>query len=270
MSIEDPRYLFEHQYQTDQNLNTRISLHARFSTNPVGWFRWLFEFIQDKAPDQAAILELGGGPGTFWHENQEHIPPDWSIHLSDRSAGMVGAARGRLGPAGLGFTFEQIDAQQIPLPGDTFDLVLANFMLHHVPDRRQAFGEIFRVLRPGGWLVAATIGKNHMRAAHQLAAAVLPEWPQSFGNAKLFSLENGAAQIAEYFPPPVLTRYPDSLEVTEAAPLLAYLLSSVSPAFIAAHQGSIQKLEKLLQRILDEQGRIHIPKDSGVFAVQKA
>ncbi len=55
--------------------------------------------------------------------------------------------------------FKEIDAQSIPFEDETFDAVIANHMLYHVPDRPKAIAEIKRVLKPGGRLIATTIGK---------------------------------------------------------------------------------------------------------------
>ncbi|MBQ9470630.1 MAG: methyltransferase domain-containing protein [Bacteroidales bacterium] len=47
----------------------------------------------------------------------------------------------------------KMDIQQMPLADDTFDVVLCNHVLEHVPDDRQAMRELFRVLRPGGFAI---------------------------------------------------------------------------------------------------------------------
>jgi SAM-dependent methyltransferase len=46
----------------------------------------------------------------------------------------------------------RLDLQAIDLPDEHLDVVLTAHVLEHVPDFRAALGEIFRVLRPGGWL----------------------------------------------------------------------------------------------------------------------
>ena len=46
------------------------------------------------------------------------------------------------------FAYEIIDAQAIPYGTQRFDIVIANHMLYHVPDRAQAIAEMRRVLKP--------------------------------------------------------------------------------------------------------------------------
>ena len=45
----------------------------------------------------------------------------------------------------------KIDVTQIPYPDNTFDVIFCNHVLEHVMDDRKAMGELFRVLKPGGW-----------------------------------------------------------------------------------------------------------------------
>ena len=57
----DQTYLLAQQYNTSSNLNARIQLHERFSTNPLDWHRWVFEQFQ--IPENSRVLELGSGTG---------------------------------------------------------------------------------------------------------------------------------------------------------------------------------------------------------------
>lgn len=45
------------------------------------------------------------------------------------------------------------DVQQIPLPDNTYDVILCNHVLEHVPDDLQALRELYRILKPGGWAI---------------------------------------------------------------------------------------------------------------------
>jgi SAM-dependent methyltransferase len=45
------------------------------------------------------------------------------------------------------------DVQEIPLPSDTYDVILCNHVLEHVPNDIKAMREIHRILKPGGWAI---------------------------------------------------------------------------------------------------------------------
>lgn len=51
---------------------------------------------------------------------------------------------------------QRMDVTAIPCEDATFDVVLCNHVLEHVPDDRRAMREIFRVLKPGGWAILQT------------------------------------------------------------------------------------------------------------------
>ncbi|MEI6580515.1 MAG: class I SAM-dependent methyltransferase, partial [Eubacteriales bacterium] len=61
------------------------------------------------------------------------------------------------------FTFEQIDIQDIPYENNSFDIVIANHMLYHVPNMEKALSEVFRVLKPDGCFYATTLGRNSLK-----------------------------------------------------------------------------------------------------------
>src|SRR5262245_37624761 len=81
-----PEYLRK-QYKDSSNLNARIGLHARFSTNPLGFHRWVFDRLQ--LPMESYVLEVGCGPGALWASNGDRIPVGWDVILTDYSPGMV-------------------------------------------------------------------------------------------------------------------------------------------------------------------------------------
>ena len=264
------------QYRDQANLNARIALHERFSTNRVGLSRWLF--AQMDLPSRARLLELGCGVGLFWTKNLDRLPPDWQVIRSDASPGMVREAARRLGASQHPFTFATLDAQALPFAGGSFDAVIAHFMLYHVPDRRCALAEVVRVLRPDGVLFAATNGPRHMREAKDLAvqAGLLERDAAASGDAAEFSLENGRMQLAPWFADVELRHYPDALVVTEAEPLLAYLLSGWDVQAVldrldpdeANHR--VGTLRMLVEEQLAVSGELHLTKDSGVFIARRS
>ena len=107
------QYLVTEQYKNSGNLDARIAIHRRFSTNSYGWFNWVFDTLAT-LPKQANVLELGTGSGALWVDIADKIPDAWAITLSDLSNGMLDAAWRNLVVTGRNFKFEQIDAQSIP------------------------------------------------------------------------------------------------------------------------------------------------------------
>jgi SAM-dependent methyltransferase len=118
-------------------------------------------------------------------------------------------------------------AQALPYPSSTFDAVVANHMLYHVPDKPRALSEIRRVLVPGGRFCAATNGKDHMRELRELSRKVKPEAERQIGSVTAsFTLENGAHLLWPWFPRLTCVRQENALRVAEVGPVLAYLAST--------------------------------------------
>ena len=261
----DQQYLKTDQYKDTTNLDARATIHERFSTNPYGWFNWVFDTLE-KLPATAKILELGCGPAYLWKECSSRIPPGWDITLSDLSSGMLDAAWRNLVVTGRAFQFKEIDAQEIPFEDETFDAVMANFMLYHVPDRPKALKEIRRVLKPGGRLFAATAGQNHMQEMMEYLQQVhLSNILESYANP--FTLDNGLEQLQAVFPQVNLSRYEDHLNVTEVEPIMAYIRSSMRSTELSEEE--LVKVQANLEKELKEKGQILIKKDSGLFEAIK-
>jgi ubiquinone/menaquinone biosynthesis C-methylase UbiE len=261
----DQQYLKADQYRDSSNLDARVVIHQRFSTNPYGWFKWVFDTLL-KLPDNAKILELGCGHGLLWKENIDRLPAGWNITLSDLSSGMLDAAWRNLVVSGRAFQFKEIDAQSIPFEDGTFDAVLANHMLYHVPDRPKAIAEIKRVLKSAGRLIATTVGENHMQEMMDWYARVhVSKVWESFANP--FTLENGLEQLQPFFSKVSLSRYEDNLQVTEIEPLITYIRSGVRVTELS--EDELSNLQHDLEKELKANGRILISKDSGLFEAVK-
>lgn len=262
--LTDQAYLTQIQYKDSGNLNARLAIHQRFSTNSYGWFNWLFDQLIE-LPANANILELGCGNGELWKESASRIPAGWALTLTDLSDGMLDAAWRNLIVIKRGIKFEQVDVQSIPYADKTFDAVMANYMLYHVPDRQKAFSEIRRVLKDDGVLFAATSDVNHLREMYQWVARVNGGKTAEF--SLQFTLENGKDQLQEFFPRVELSRYPDELRVTDVDIILAYIRSMASVDTLSAEE--MKRLEVELKEKLAKDGVIQISKDAGLFRAMK-
>ena len=253
MSGSDPQTLG--QYRNDANLTARINLHRRFSTNPIGWNQWVFD--QMRLPSGARVLELGAGTGVLWSENRDRLPAGLELVVTDSSEGMLRAAREHL--EGVpGVEFRQMDAAQIPDGDGTFDVVIANHMLYHVPDRLAVFTQVTRVLRPRGRFYAATNGATHMEELDELIGK--PENRATISTTQ-FSLENGAEQLAPFFDEVHLARHQNPLAVTDTSAVLAYVRSL--PWDLTERE--LARIGQVVDGVIAAGSAFHITRDSGMF-----
>ncbi len=254
--FSDQQYLKEQQYKTQDNLQARINLHIRFGTNPYSWPRWVFDQLDILSGQR--ILELGCGPADLWNENRDRIPPATEILLADLSIGMVKRAHQKLAEH-PGITTICADVQNIPVPGCSYDIVTANHMLYHVPDIERGLQEIRRVLKPGGKLLAATNGNQHMRELGDLIRAYSPNYQDP---SSRFSLENAPDHLHPLFAQIEVRRFKENLLVTELEPLLAYI-RSLSWNYYEKDKTLINSLEKAIRERFTVQGQYFITKSQG-------
>lgn len=255
--LDDPAYL-RTQYATSANLDARIALHERFSTARENFHDWLFEHLA--LPPNARVLEIGCGSGAFWERVRPKIPLTWKIVLADFSFGMIETARARFESPVSGL---QGDAQAIPFVDASFDGVLANHMLYHVPNVPYALREMRRVLKRGGCLYAATNGETHLRELREVVAR-LTGHDMARGEHK-FSLETGAVLLGGCFENVTRYDFEDALRVTGADALVAYVLSGAPFTFHSLAPEKIGAFREIVQNEIDRRGAFDITKSVGLF-----
>lgn len=97
-------------------------------------------------------LEIGAGTG-FFALNLMQADVMSSCVVTDISPGMVEVAVKNGRALSLKVQGRVADAESIPSPDASFDLVVGHAVLHHIPDVELAFREVLRVLKPGGRFV---------------------------------------------------------------------------------------------------------------------
>lgn len=248
------------QYMNTSNINARIRLHHDFSVNQEGWFPWIFRHCGLK--NGMCVLEVGCGNGALWKENIDKIPENISIELSDKSEGMVRAVQSDL-ENDQRFSFRVFDAQEIPESSGKYDLVIAGHVLFYCEDVDCALQEITRVLAPGGRLVAATYGCAHMHEVTDLVQEFDREIVLSADHLyEKFGLENGASLMSPYFKNISCHQYEDAIEISEAEPLIAYILSCHGNQ----NRLLLDKYREFHEFVMKKvSGGFHIIKDAGVL-----
>ncbi len=121
-------------------------------------------------------LEIGAGTGYF-SLNLLQAGIVQEATCTDISPGMVTRLSSNAERLGLRVRAARADAESLPFPDQSFDLVIGHAVLHHLPDLRRAFAEFDRVLAPGGRIAFAgepsrvgdRLASIPKRTAHRLA-----------------------------------------------------------------------------------------------------
>lgn len=249
------------QYRNSTNISARIRLHRLFSSNKQGWFPWIYE--QCQITEGMKILELGCGNGRLWIENKAKLPADCEIILSDISEGMIRDVRREQSLQDDRFSFAAFDCHAIPYEDASFDLVIANHVLFYCKDVDRVCSEVGRVLKPGGRFVCGTYGVAHMQEVSRLVTQFDDRITLSGENLyEHFGKENGAQALAPFFAEVDWQQYEDALIVTQAEPLIEYVLSCHGNQ----NQYILEKYNKFRKYV---EGQIRngytITKDAGIF-----
>lgn len=248
------------QYNNANNLNKRISIHDKYSTNKLGFGNWIISKY-DILPN-SLVLELGCGTGSMWIDHLNIIENGSNLVLTDLSEGMLESARVNL-KKNENTSFKIVDIQDIPFDDESFDVVIANMMLYHVPDLNRGLLEVRRILKPGGKFYCATFGEHGIAEYIETA---LKEFNVTGIQSNAFTLQNGACKLSNYFKNVERFDYEDSLEITDINDIIDYIysLSSMSNLNNIKYEAAKEILESK-----KENGILKIPKEYGMFVCIK-
>ena len=101
------------------------------------------------------VLDVGCGTGTLAISAKQKYGKDIEIQGIDASQQMINVAQAKASKAGVEVDFQTGLIEDLPFQENHFDKVLNTLVFHHLPQdlQRRGLKEIFRVLKPGGWLV---------------------------------------------------------------------------------------------------------------------
>jgi len=180
MKIDDPE-LVRREYETERPLAVRNRVFREFvrGTDPESV---VVAAVAEATPGR--VLEVGCGTGELAARVSAELGCE--VVAIDLSPRMVQLARERGVDARIG------DVQELAFADGEFDVVIAAWMLYHVPDLDRGLSEIRRVLRPVGRLVAATYGEGNLRELWELLGDTNTR-PHSF------TTERAARRLEPYF-----------------------------------------------------------------------
>ena len=105
-----------------------------------------------------SVLETSCGTGRLTRHLRSYFPETTRIIASDISPDMLEIAKENM--KGSSVDFQIANAQALPFPHASFDLVLNQYGFMFLPDKQKGFDEAYRVLKPGGRFIFATWDKS--------------------------------------------------------------------------------------------------------------
>jgi ubiquinone/menaquinone biosynthesis C-methylase UbiE len=132
-------------------------------------FRNSFLDIAAVAPGET-VLDAGCGTGTMAIAASKRVGSNGAVYGVDAAAEMIARAKSKAARAGADVSFQHALLESLPLPDAKFDVVITSFVLHHFPEDllARSLGEIRRVLKPSGRLVAFDFAAGHGPNRHIL------------------------------------------------------------------------------------------------------
>jgi ubiquinone/menaquinone biosynthesis C-methylase UbiE len=145
-----------HVYWNKGSCGTEITSHQKFSSDyfkEIESYRYrvepeIFSFAQFTRAYGKKVLEIGVGAGTDFVQWVRAGAHAYGIDLTSEA---IENTRHRLMIEGLRpYDLQVADAENIPYPDNSFDLVYSWGVIHHSPDTQRCLEEIVRVTKPGG------------------------------------------------------------------------------------------------------------------------
>ena len=140
------------------------------------------------------ILDVGCGTGGVTIPAKIRVGTNGNAAGIDPSPEMIAVARRKAQRAKVEIDFRVGVIEALPFPGDTFDVVTASMMMHHLPSHLQVKGlaEIWRTLKPGGRFLIADM----MRPSSSFTKRVFTLLVQH-GHAMQFGIEDLPKLLSE-------------------------------------------------------------------------
>ncbi|MCU0474893.1 MAG: class I SAM-dependent methyltransferase [Anaerolineae bacterium] len=267
--FHDPKR-FKRFYETDRSIRDLYEAREQFAHPRMDFAGWALRGLRWRGDER--VLDVGCGYGAYYDRlSQAH--PNIDYFGLDQSLGMLAhhaaAGHGRLLVG---------DATHLPFPDDSFDVVMANHMLYHLPDLDSAMREIKRVLKPEGVLMATTHSNQtipEIRMLIRRAIIILTRANPSSVRppttvSDLFSLESGTRVLSRHFYGVCRFEIPSTLIFHTEADFLSYLaqlrdLLELSLPVDVTWEGIMEVLRDQVAQFIYQLGDMQVSRLAGVL-----
>jgi SAM-dependent methyltransferase len=249
-------------YESGAKLQTRVDIYE-YQRPRVDFHAFALDHLDLRGGER--VLDVGCGTAIAL---RRLVAREAGLALVgiDRSPGMVSESRAREGTGRVRWVVGDVGA--LPTPDHVYDVVLAMHMLYHASDVEAAVGELRRVLRPKGTLLATTLGPRHMGELHDLANEILAGARLDRPSSR-FGIDD-ADILRHHFTAVELDRLPGELVLDAPDPLVRYLDSArdlfeptLPPGITWARV--LDHVEGRLRHEIASHGRFTVTTDSGVL-----
>lgn len=172
------------------------------------------------------VIDLGSGAGNDCFIARSVVGEEGKVIGVDMTEAMIEKARINADKLGLNnVEFRLGEIESIPIAANRADVIVSNCVLNLVPDKRKAFQEIMRVLRPGGHFSISDVVLNgelpdNIRQASEMYAGCVAGalqkdeymniiWETGFKSAKI------QKEKPIIIPDDILSKYLSKAEIEE-------------------------------------------------------
>jgi len=258
-------------YATKDNLSIRIHTHERYTQPKIDFPNWVLDHITWRGDER--VLDIGCGAGLYINPVLKRLTGKGILVAVDISLGMLKDVKSS-------YFLHQVDlinadAGYLPFSEDNFDVILANHMLYYVSNIEKILGGIKRLLRPGGYFIAATNSQFSMlefTSEMEEARRILgyPPIPATEKERTNFNLENGHLPISKVFSDVSQDTLKTTLVFNQSHPVIDYI-NSLRPSEESklpkglSWESMVEQVTKQVSQKIKQHSEYRVPKTTGVF-----
>jgi ubiquinone/menaquinone biosynthesis C-methylase UbiE len=262
-------------HETTSDLATRIDIHNKYGGKNID--EWMLSIL-DLKPGMS-ILDVGCGSGKQCFSYFDHLNGDCSIIGGDVNESLLDQARSEKGKRGCPIEFIHLNFnERFPFPDNHFDFVSCCFAIYYAEDVPFTIGEMHRILKPGGRLFTSGPMPENKKLFYEVIRKAtqnreIPPMPGSsrYGSEFLDCIQAMFNDVKVHI-------FDNPLEFQKAGPFVAYTRASLNEdrkiwsSFFenpTEFELIMDKIEKVAEQLISEEGRMIMTKVVGGFVATK-